>query len=247
MASALARISQLPQSPGFPSSRGMKKSLLHANALARSPRIRSAAMEVEVKLTLPDDRSHARLAEILLPYFKIKHEQENLFFDGANAELSARRAVLRLRFYNGDARCVVSLKARAILENGVSRVEESEEDLDAATGRECVGDPSKLPAVTSAIVQRVVREFGVTEFVCLGGFKNTRQVFEWEGEKLELDETRYAFGTAYEVECETPDPERVRAMLEEFLGVHGIPFSHSVASKFAVFRSGRLPSDEMME
>lgn len=39
--------------------------------------------------------------------------------------------------------------------------------------------------------------------VCLGGFKNQREVFEWEGQTLELDETQYEWGTLYEIECET--------------------------------------------
>jgi hypothetical protein len=37
----------------------------------------------------------------------------------------------------------------------------------------------------------------------MGGFKNQREVFSWEGETLELDETKYEHGTLYEIECET--------------------------------------------
>lgn len=39
--------------------------------------------------------------------------------------------------------------------------------------------------------------------VCMGGFKNQRDVFEWEGETLELDQTMYEWGTLYEIEVET--------------------------------------------
>lgn len=46
-------------------------------------------------------------------------------------------------------------------------------------------------------------DYGVTEFRALGGFANTRKVFSWEGDTLELDETHYEFGTMYELECET--------------------------------------------
>jgi hypothetical protein len=52
----------------------------------------------------------------------------------------------------------------------------------------------------------VKEEFGVIErgkgLVCLGGFRNVRVVYEWQGLKLEVDETGYDFGTCYEVECE---------------------------------------------
>ncbi|KAJ7005045.1 triphosphate tunnel metalloenzyme 3-like [Populus alba x Populus x berolinensis] len=42
---------------------------------------------------------------------------------------------------------------------------------------------------SSKIIQRVRREFGVGEnevLVCLGMFRNVRQVFDWKGLKLEL-------------------------------------------------------------
>jgi len=39
--------------------------------------------------------------------------------------------------------------------------------------------------------------------VCLGGFRNVRSDFDWEGFKLELDETRFEWGTVYEIEVET--------------------------------------------
>ncbi len=39
--------------------------------------------------------------------------------------------------------------------------------------------------------------------MCLGGFRNVRSDFDWEGFKLELDETRFDWGTVYEIEVET--------------------------------------------
>ncbi len=47
------------------------------------------------------------------------------------------------------------------------------------------------------------RQYGLTSLTCLGGFKNLRKEFEWEGFVLELDETAYEWGTLYELECET--------------------------------------------
>lgn len=69
-----------------------------------------------------------------------------------------------------------------------------------------------------------------------------RAVYEWQGLKLEVDETGYDFGTCYEVECESDDPERVKRLIERLLEENGIGFSNSETSKFAIFRSGKLPS-----
>lgn len=198
-------------------------------------------MEIEVKLRLPDASSHRQLTTLLSPFYITTHRQENLFFDGSAAELSSRRAVLRLRFSNDDSRCVVSLKARAVLVDGVSRVEEDEEDLEPLVGRACVAEPGKMLEVESRVLRRVKEEFGVLGFVGLGGFGNVRDVYEWKGLKLEVDETKYEFGCCYEIECESNDPEGAKKLLEEFLKENGIEYSYSQKSKFAIFRSGKMP------
>jgi len=201
-------------------------------------------MEVEVKLRLANADSHRRVTTLLSPFHVITHRQHNLFFDGAGSELSSRRAVLRLRFYGDDERCVVSLKAKAVLVDGVSRVEEDEEDLDPKIGRDCIAEPGKLGLVESRIMGRVKDEFGVVGengFVGLGGFKNVRNVYDWKGLKLEVDETHFDFGTLFEIECESSDPEGAKSILEEFLKENEIDYSYSVASKFAIFRAGKLP------
>ncbi|TKY54778.1 Triphosphate tunel metalloenzyme 3 [Spatholobus suberectus] len=198
-------------------------------------------MEVEVKLRLADADAHRRVAALLSPFHVVTHHQRNLFFDGAASELSARRAALRLRFYGDDERCVVSLKARAVLVDGVSRVEEDEEDLDPGVGRGCAAEPRKLGTAESRVLGRVREEFGVAGFVGLGGFGNVRSVYDWKGLKLEVDETKFDFGTLYEIECESADPEGAKRVLEELLKENGIDYSYSTASKFAIFRSGKLP------
>ena len=67
-----------------------------------------------MKLRLADAAAHARLAAGLQAGYRVTHHQENVFFDGAAGELSARRAVLRVRFYNGDAKAVITLKVGAL-------------------------------------------------------------------------------------------------------------------------------------
>lgn len=200
-------------------------------------------MEVEVKLRLPDAEAHSRLASVLSSHHIKTHRQENFFFDGAAGELSSRRAVLRIRFYDQNVRCVVSLKGKAVLIDGVSRVEEDEGDLDPSVGRDCVADPARLWDVESRVVKRAKEEFGIGDggFVCVGGFGNVRGVHQWNGLNLELDETNYGFGTCYEIECESENPDDAKKMLEDLLKENEIDYSYSEASKFAIFRSGKLP------
>lgn len=201
-------------------------------------------MEVEIKLRLPSAAAHQLLSDALFPFHLRTHLQQNIFFDTAAGDLAAALAALRIRFYDADAKCVLSLKAKAKLVDGVSRVEEEEEEILPSVGREIVAEPAKMGSLLgeSNIMRRVREEIGVNgEFVCLGEFRNVRAVYEWEeGLILELDETQYGFGTSYEIECETKEPERVKLMLEGFLKDKGVPYQYSGASKFAVFRAGKL-------
>lgn len=199
-----------------------------------------------MKLRLPDSASNQNLSDLLAPFHTKTLIQENIFFDGANAELTSNLAVLRIRFYNLDS-CVLSLKSKPVISGGISRIEEHEEPFDPALGRACIAEPWRLLRIESSeILKRVRDEFKVGEkegFVCLGGFRNVRGVYEWNGLKLELDETNYDFGTTYEIECESDEPERAKKLLEEFLNENGVAYSYSNLSKFAVFQSRKLPDD----
>ncbi|KAJ0031820.1 hypothetical protein Pint_13839 [Pistacia integerrima] len=201
-------------------------------------------MEVEVKLRLKHSTAHHQVITLLSPFHLKTLHQHNLFFDTPTSSLSSQRTVLRLRFLDKDTRCIVSLKSKPTLINGVSRVEEDEEELDPVLAKDCVQNPLKLFDLDSRVVKRVKEEFGVESemgLVCLGGFENVREVYEWKGLKLEVDETKYEFGISYEVECESEDPEGVKRLLEEFLNENGIEYEYSEKSKFAVFRAGKLP------
>lgn len=201
-------------------------------------------MEIEVKLRLPSSAAHERLSAVLSSYHRRTHLQENLFFDGPNAELASNLAALRIRFYDLDSRCVLSLKSKPQISGGISRIEEQEEPLDPTVGRHCAADPSRLLLIESShIIRRVREEFdlGGKGLVCLGGFRNVRGIYEWNGLKLELDETLYTFGTAYEVECETSHPQTAKNLIEDLLKSNGIQYHYSQTSKFAVFRTGKLP------
>ncbi|CAN4113093.1 unnamed protein product [Withania somnifera] len=187
-------------------------------------------MEVEVKLRLPDSAAHQKVISLLSPYHTKIHHQRNTFFDG-NPEQNVK--------------CTVCLKGNAVIIDGVSRVEEDEGELDSKLGYECVENPRKLmEVVDSKVLKRAKEEFQVGKeggFIGLGGFKNVRNVFEWNGVVLEVDETMYDFGTCYEIECESSEPEKVKGMIETLLKENGVDYSYSQVSKFATFRSGKLP------
>ena len=57
---------------------------------------------------------------------------------------------------------------------------------------------------------------------------------------IELDETAFDFGTAYEMEIETAYPEKVKLEIEKFLREHEIEFSESKNNKYVNFRKGSL-------
>jgi uncharacterized protein YjbK len=164
------------------------------------------------------------------------HAQENFFFDGPSRELSAARAVLRVRFYNTDKRALITLKGQQVLAGGVGRGSEHECDApDPVAARAFLTHPDKLLEVDGDPIQRAKAQYGVKSLACLGGFENLRSDYAFEGHTLELDETRYPWGTLYEIEVESAEPEAVKAKLEGFLAERGIPFTHSATTKFANF------------
>ncbi|KAL3834283.1 hypothetical protein ACJIZ3_009019 [Penstemon smallii] len=202
-------------------------------------------MEVEVKLRLLSSAAHERLSTILSPHHRHTHLQQNLFFDTPNSDLSSNLAALRLRFYDLDTQCILSLKSKPQICAGISRIEEQEEPLDPTLGRQCAAEPWRLLEIESSeIMKRVRDEFnlGGKDLICLGGFRNVRAVYDWNGLKLELDETDYSFGTCYEIECECSEPERAKNLVETLLKRNGIEYECSKSNKFAIFRAGKLPA-----
>jgi adenylate cyclase class IV len=199
-------------------------------------------VEVEVKLRLPDAASHASVAQALIPCFRRTHEQENFFFDGADGELGAQRVVLRLRFYDRDGKAEITCKGRQELDGGVGRASEEEEDVkDPVAARLCLQDPGALFEMGSPLVARLKEQYGLKNGLrLLGGFDNLRSIYNWRGHTLELDTTAYPWGTVHELECETEEPEKVKAELEAFLKSLNVAYSYSTKSKFANFKDKTL-------
>merc|ERR1712130_234608 len=100
------------------------------------------------------------------------------------------------------------------------------EDIDPINARKFLQDPQSLYSLPSDILQPVLKEHGVKELRCLGGFRNERSDYDFEGFKLELDKTMFAHGTVYEVEVETEDPETLKVKLEDFLKKNGVSYKY---------------------
>lgn len=96
------------------------------------------------------------------------------------------------------------LQGKQVLQDGIGRATEVEEPLDPAAARALLDAPSDLLALPgSELMRNLASTYGLTQLVCLGGFNNVRQEVAWRGFTLELDETRYPWGTLYELEAET--------------------------------------------
>jgi uncharacterized protein YjbK len=213
------------------------------------------AMEVEIKLRLPDAAAHAAVQSHFrpssTPHATTIHDQENFFFDGTRGELSTTRTVLRIRLYHGDhPKATLTLKGKAVVEGGVSRSMEVEEPLDYTLAKQCIAEPDHLLTLDNPVarlVQDRAAEMSAEKtststltLKCLGGFRNLREEIPWDGHLLELDITTYPWGTLYELECETADPERLKNRLEAEMKKAGVAYTYSTTTKFANFRNQTL-------
>nr|XP_023884325.1 triphosphate tunel metalloenzyme 3-like [Quercus suber] len=127
-------------------------------------------MEVEVKVRLPNSTSHQKLSTILSPFYTKTPLQENVFFNDSDSQLSSNLGILRLCFITTTAttanHCVLSLKAKPVISQGISRAKELEEPMDPILDRACIAEPWWLLSITnSTIVERVKQEFGVSGLV----------------------------------------------------------------------------------
>lgn len=196
-----------------------------------------------MKLRLGSKDDYERLAAVLAPGAGPVYQQENFFFDGPASELNSKRVVVRVRLYNRDQKATLTVKGEQVLVNGIGRAPETEEKLDPTAARRFVSEPGALLAHDSDIVRRLASQYSLTSLVCLGGFDNLRREFAWAPEggaaakpfTLELDATAYPWGTLYELECETDQPEALRAQLEALLASNGVKYEYSKTSKFANF------------
>jgi len=202
--------------------------------------------EVEIKLELTSQSDYLKVQQILGAPLEV-HEQENIFFDGKKQELSSRRSMLRFRFYGGHPpKCILTLKSNSSISGGIQRSQEVEEDIDYSIARQIVGDTSKMGQLSnrvggSQVMGGIFGEYKLPSdgFVCLGGFFNRREIYQYGALHLELDKTTFEFGTVYEIEVETANPDHVKNELESVLNSNGVKYTSSPISKFGRFVSGK--------
>ena len=68
------------------------------------------AVQVEIKLRLPNKEAHDKVAEALKDSYIETHDQENFFFEGSGKELSKAKVSLRTRFYGVDKKAQITMK-----------------------------------------------------------------------------------------------------------------------------------------
>jgi len=198
--------------------------------------------EIEVKITLLSKADYDKF-EQHMGEPKAIIEQENIFFDGSKQEITKPRSMIRLRFFKdaqGNEKCVLTHKGKANISQGISSVEEQEESVDANDARAAVKDPSLMKQWKGELMDMIRDTYKIEEYVCLGGFKNLRKKYDWEGYVLEFDQVTYPFGMNYEIEVETADAAILKPKLTQLLDSLNIQYQDSKRSKFANFFSGSI-------
>lgn len=87
-----------------------------------------------MKLRLSKE-AHDKLFSLLASEQKHLYRQENFFFDGVSQELTSRRCVMRLRFFNSDEKAVITVKAKMNVVDGIGRAQEEEDEVDPIAAR----------------------------------------------------------------------------------------------------------------
>jgi uncharacterized protein YjbK len=200
-------------------------------------------MEIEVKLQLLGATNHQRLLNLLgnIGKFQAKKMQRNHFLDDENKSLGKVRAALRLRDVGGSKH-FVTYKSNGILKDGISRISEQEIEISKDDFNQILNRTQKVSTLAQKVtfleqLKDICDMDSLQEFGC---FTNTRMVFLWNNLCLEVDETQYPFGTAYEVEVEHVDPEMAKGLLETLFKSEQIEYKESTRSKLGTLIAGQL-------
>jgi uncharacterized protein YjbK len=175
--------------------------------------------------------------------------QSNYFID-SNKELEQKRITFRLRkaikSFDGfeKTECTMTIKGKAngiskhAIQDGISRVEELEHSISNTDFESMLNEPKRIPEFKYELVPVILSELLTRDFQISGQFENKRSHFKYNGLNLELDETTYPFGMAYELECEHSEPQKVKSELEQLFQENGIEYSYSKRSKFGNMKAG---------
>lgn len=211
-------------------------------------------METEVKLRISEEAYQKVQEKLLERGFTLKEtdNQTNIFLDGQARELSKKRYVLRFRkiFRKDKYIYFTTLKGNAKLANGISKIEEFEEEISQDIFEAIVANPTLLPelGLKQNLLTKVLNEHSIqSPFEIIGQFTTNRKKFLIELVEnkpwiLELDETEFLFGKAYEIELEVPESEIdiAKESLEKFMGDNNIPYTYSKNNKFVNLMKGSI-------
>ena len=201
------------------------------------------AQEIEVKIKLLSKEDYDRFEQHMGPPKDII-DQENVYFDGSDKEITKHRSSVRLRFFHdeqtGVEKCVMTHKGKSNMTGGVSSVEETEEEISVSAARAAVEQPQLMHEWRGELIDMIRDRYRVQDFVCLNGFRNIRKRYDWEGHVLEFDYVIYPFGVNYEIEVETTEAVTLKPKLTQLLDSLNIKYQDSKRSKFANFIHGSI-------
>ena len=209
-------------------------------------------MEVEVKIRILTRPAFDAVLSLFKSVSTLQgiHHQENYFLD-SNKVLESKRMTFRLRKTNKTDAATLSksisstltMKGKGTFVDGISRREELECPIDDAILSSILDNPPSFVnhMSTYPILSAIRDEMKDPSLTTISGsFSNIRHKFAWQGYILEVDETKYAFGDAFEIELETEEPVAAKLALENILKQNSIPFTDSKRSKFANLKHGSV-------
>jgi uncharacterized protein YjbK len=200
-------------------------------------------MEVEVKIRLNEHSYHQTLSLFKRLDAKLIRidSQKNTFIDTCQ-ELNSRKVTFRLRKSESvlQTSCYITIKGLVSknLENGIMKVSELETEINVEDYLKIIENPflildfDKYELIKTLKAETISRKFSIS-----GEFSTIRHIYDYDEMKIEVDETIYEFGNAYEIEIENTDPVKTKEKIERILGNANIEFAYSKRSKFANFIS----------
>lgn len=196
--------------------------------------------ETEIKRLLTP-AEHAIVQKSLNHVAVLLHvkDQKNHYFDTADQQLRAQKAMLRLR--QEGKKITATLKYKSSLEKGISRATELEQRVETLPTGEF--SPTELKLESWFTGKGPLAQVGAhAQLARVGSMLNTRRTYGTkppilpEELHLELDHTVYDDGTVRdELECETDDPHAVAKLLDAWLKSLGVAVVPATETKYAQF------------
>lgn len=199
-------------------------------------------MEVEVKIRLTKE-SYLKALQLFdrLENSKLIRidKQKNTFID-TDQELDSRKVTFRLRKSESDfgTKCFITIKGLESkkFEDGIMKVSELESEIDIKDYTKIIDNPLDIQEFDQYELIKILQTETISRNYCVSGeFCTIRNIYDYNQMKIEIDETIYDFGNAYEIEIEHNNPILTKEKIETLLKHENIEFSYSKRSKFGNF------------